>query len=352
MALTRTRKTFFLLVVSLLITPWVHSFIKPYRLRVEMPYFHAVSTPIFVYHSNQRNQPTAFTHEQVDALHIVHTREMPAPMALTRTVVRSKRPITGLRIDPAVMPNEIRIGSIALSTYTATHILTAAELEPHVRAGIQIDNVRLDGDFLVFNTTGGDPNFLVPLPEDILRVPRSLVVGYYLLSWGVGLAMVLFVALLARRHRILPTGRWRRPLAVDGPVSTAWGGIALDLGATVLLVLTLLQFVHLYTSFDITPLARSLDRDGVGEAVPREVRDMKALVLRHGHPSYVLAGDMGKGDDESEIFQRATEYLYPARVVHQSRWVFARAGKPPAATFGRCVALDRENLIELYDCQP
>jgi hypothetical protein len=352
MALSRTRKTFFLLVVSLLITPWVHSFIKPYRLRVEMPYFHAVPTPIFVYHANQRNQPTAFTHEQVDALHIIHSREMPAPMSLTRTVVRSVRPITGLRIDPAVMPNEIRIGSIALSTYTATHILTAAQLEPHVRAGIQIDNVRLDGDFLVFNTTGSDPNFLVPLPEDILRVPRSLVVGYYLLSWGAGLAMVLFVAVMARRHRIQLTGRWRHPLAVHRPVTTAWAGIALDLCATVLMIQALLQFVHLYTSFDISPLARALDRDGVGEAVPRDVRDMKTLVLRHGHPSYVLAGDMGKGDDESEIFQRATEYLYPARVVHQSRWVFARAGKQPAAAFGQCKAVDRENLIELYDCQP
>jgi hypothetical protein len=348
MPLTRTRKTLFLMLVSLLIAPWVHSFIKPFRLRIELPYYHANPTTGLVYHANVRNQPTAFAADQVDGLHIVDSAAPPPPLVLARALVRSTRPISGLRFDPALMPTEIRTGAISLSTYTGTHVLSAAVLEPHVRAGNQIANVRLEGEVLRFDTTGDDPNFLVPVPTDILQMPKAQVYAFYLLSWGVSLAIVLLLAVLAGKH-----GRaFNRPDATKVSRLGAAGGLALDLVAMLLMGFVLLRFVHLYTGFDISQLVHALDRDGVGEAVPREVRNMKALVLRHGRPSYVLADDLGKGDDANIHFQRATEYLYPARVVHQSRWVFARASKPPTASFGRCEAVDRENLIVLYDCKP
>lgn len=348
MALTRARKTLFLLVVSLLITPWVHSFIKPFRLRVELPYYHANPTTGLVYHANVRNQPTAFAADQVDGLYLVESAAPPPPLVLARALVRSTRPISGLRFDPALMPTEIRIGAISLSTYTGTHLLSAAELEPHVRAGNQITNVRREGEVLRFDTTGDDPNFLVPVPTDILQMPKAQVYAFYLLSWAVSMAIVLLLAGLAGKH-----GRaFNRPEATRASRLGAAGGWALDLVAMLLMGFVLLRFAHLYTGFDISQLARALDRDGVGEAVPREVRDMKALVRRHDHQSYVLADDLGKGDDANVHFQRATEYLYPARVVHRSPWVFARESKPPTASFGRCEAVDRENLIVLYACQP
>lgn len=355
MALTRARKTFFLVVLSLLIAPWFHSLIKPYRLRVDVQYFHDTPTPIYVYFSNNARAPTAFDDERVEPLYIETTQEAPAPMALTRANLRSTRPITGLRIDPSAMPNALQMGSVTLHTYTGNHVLSAAELEPHVRAGNQIANVRLQDGVLHFDATGNDPNFLVPVPADILNVPRSLIYFNYLLSWAVAAAVLLFLVALVGKHGLTYTGQWRRPIAVTpagSPARQRWLGLALDLGAGALMLQMVLAFIHLTSRFDISQLVHALDHDGVGNTVPIEVRQMKALVARHGNHSYVLPGDMGKGDDESEIFQRATEYLYPSRIVHQSKWVFARKEWNSAGVPGRCTPVDQEISIVLYACDP
>lgn len=352
MALTRTQKSLFLLVLSALLTPWFHHQIKPYRVRVEIPYFHDVPTPIYLYFSNKPRQPTAFAHQQTEQMQIVHFKEMPPPMSLTRAMLRSTRPITGLRLDPAVNANLIRMGPVSLSTYTATHVITVDQLEPFVRQGAQIVDVHREGEYLSFRTTGNDPNFILPLPPEMLSTSRWQEATLYLLSFSVSAGAVLFVSVLAGRHRLSLSGSWRRPVSVQGPVLGAWTGWIVDLGATVLLAVVAIQFVALYTRFDFSPLVRALDKDGVGETVPREVRNMKALVQRNGPGPYVLDSDMGLKDDESEIFQRATEYLYPARIVHRSRWVFAREGWPTSPQFGHCKPIDRENLIVLHACQP
>lgn len=342
------------LALSLIITPWMHSQIKPFRLHLNMAFFHEVPTPIYLYHSTTPSQPAAYKIEAVDTLYVTEGPELPSPLALTRTVVQETHPITGLRIDPASMPNQLRIGYISVHTYSGSYRLSAEQLEPYVRAGNQIANTRLENDVLRFDTTGDDPNFIVPLPDAITHPPRTTVNLFYLLSWSMSAALVLFLLWLARRNRLCLTGHWRQPVSsLDGAtMRNGLTGLALDLGSAALATYVLLQFVQIYTHFDLSPISHALDDDGVGLAVPYEVRQMKAIVRRQGHHAFVLADDMGKGDDESEIFQRATEYLYPSRIVHQSEWVFARDWWKPTPAFGTCKPVDKENSIVLYACRP
>ncbi|MFP8777536.1 hypothetical protein [Hydrogenophaga sp. RWCD_12] len=350
----RARTLLLLLVLSLLLAPWVHSMIKPYRLRLDMLYRHEIPTPVYVYHSNRKNTPTDFKDTQVEEMHIVGNQEAPPPLALVRGIVRSTRPVSGLRIDPATTPNQIQMGALTLHTLTGVHTLTVQELEPHVKAGNDITNVRIENGVLRFDTVGNDPNFLVPLPPEVLKVPQRVVNLNYLLAWFVSASMVVFLAVVIRKHHLGFTGRFRRPLALlDGSTArSAWTGLALDIAAGVVLIYMLLEFIQLYTHFDLSPITQTFARDGVGKAVPIEVREMKTLVQRHGDHAFVLAGDMGKGDDESEVFQRATEYLYPSRIVHQSEWVFGRVDVPLEPRFGECQPVDKTPNIVLYACRP
>lgn len=350
----RARTLLLLLVLSLLLAPWIHSQIKPYRMRVDMTYYHEISTPIYVYHSNNRNAATDFKDTQVEDMHVVQSQETPPPLALVRGLVRSTKPISGLRIDPATTPNQIQMGPLTVHTLSGAHTLTATDLEPMVRAGNDITNVRIENGVLRFDTVGNDPNFLLKLPPEVLKVPQRVVNLNYLLAWFVSASVVVFVAVVIRKHHLGFTGRFRRPLALlDGSSArSAWTGLALDLASGLLLIYMLLEFIQLYTFYDLSPIRHALAKDGVGKAVPPEVREMKAMVRRHGEHAFVLAGDMGKGDDESEIFQRATEYLYPARIVHQSEWVFGRVEVPLAPSYGQCQPVDKATLIVLYACRP
>ncbi|MBL8387697.1 MAG: hypothetical protein JNK17_05760 [Hydrogenophaga sp.] len=348
----RARTLLLLLVLSLLMTPWVHSLIKPYRMRVDISYHHDIPTPIYLYFSNHRKVATDFRDDQVESMFIVPSQETPAPLALIRAIVASKKPVSGLRLDPATTPNDIIIGSLSVHSVTGSFRLSAEQLVPFVQAGSGIADVRLENGMLHFRTTDGDPNFLIPLPPHLKNVPQSEVYLNYLLAWAVAAALVLFGAVMVRKHHIGFTGRFRRPLTLlDGSSArAAWGGLVLDLAAGVLLAHMTLLLVEMYTHFDPSPIFNTLDDDGVGRAVPPEVRDMKTLVRRNGDRAFVLAGDMGKGDDESEIFQRATEYLYPSRIVHQSEWVFGRAEGTLGPEFGDCKVVDKEGGILLYAC--
>jgi hypothetical protein len=51
------------------------------------------------------------------------------------------------------------------------------------------------------------------------------------------------------------------------------------------------------------------------------------------------------------VFQRATEYLYPTKVVAHSKWVFARADDQETATRPDCKPRDRQEGITLYACE-
>jgi hypothetical protein len=251
-----------------------------------------------------------------------------------------------------VGPNDIRIGAITLKTNTSTHVLSVTELEPHVRAGHQIDHVRIEGDTLHFATTGEDPRFLIPLPAEISQTPRSEAWAYYALSWGAAFGMLLFAVVLADRHGVRYVGHWRRPLAMQFPRARAWTGLAIDVAATTVMILMLLRFVEAGTRFDISTLSNALDRDGVGQAVPPEVKAMKALTLRHDLQAYKLSLELSGNDERQLIFQRAAEYLYPARFSSTSRWVFALEGTPPGEAGSRCEAVDQDKQIVLYACQP
>lgn len=354
----RARSLLLLLFLSLLLTPWVHSLIKPYRLRLDVIYHHDAPRPlpVYVYFSNHKNVPNQFQADQVESMFTVPSQETP-PLDRFRAMLASRKPISGLRLDPAVTPGETLIGSLSVHTLTGAVHLSAEQLEPLVRAGPGITDVRLDNGVLHFKATGDDPHFLLPLPPQILDVPSWLVYLNRLLAWAVAAVLVLFVAVVLRKkHHLGFTGRLRWPLVLqDGRTArSAWGGLALDIAVGVLLLQAVLGFVNVYTHFDPSPIVHALDDDGVGTAVPVEVRDMKALVRRHGTHAFVLADGMANGDDESEIFQRATEYLYPSRVVHQnqSEWVFGLVEGHLGPDFGNCQLIDKENFIVLYVCRP
>ena len=349
----RVHSLLFLLALSLLMTPWVHSLIKPYRLRVDMAVNHEAPTDIYLYHATNRKTPTDFKPEQVESMFVVPDQATRPPLALVRAMLGSARPITGLRIDPSAEPNDFQIGWLAVTSVTARIRLNAAELEPYVRAGEGISQVRLEGGVLHFRTTGNDPHFPLPLPQPLRDISFWDRATIYLFTWMLTAGALIFVVVVLGKHGLGLSGSWRKPVARVREIGArrAWGGLLLDVAAGWLALWLLLQFVAAYTHFDPSPLFHVLDDDGVGLAVPPEVRDMKALVRRHGHHDFVLADDMGKGDDESEIFQRAVEYLYPSRIVHRSEWVFGRIEGRLTPVFGSCRVVDKERLVVLYECR-
>ncbi len=342
-------KLLILVVMSVLIAPWVHQFIKPFRLRVDLPFMHSAPSPMVVYHANKRGRPTAFKPDQIDELFVVESPfAPPSPLAATRALLRSARPFSGLRIDPAMAPAEIRIGSLTLHTLTRSYELSAAQLEPFMRSGHQIANVQREGDTLRFNTTGDDPHFEVPLPSEVVNMPRAVEYAHYLFSWVASMSILWFASVLVGKTWFgAPSEK-----ASKSRILGFAGGTALDLAALVLVGYVFFKFVELHTSFDFSQLVRALDRDGVGDAVSVEVKQIKKLAVRNGEKAVALGTDLAPEGAHSYVFQRATEYLYPIRIDQQSPWVLASANWQPPTTRGTCKRADQEESIVLYVCQP
>ena len=349
----RIRWVVFFLIASAALTPWTISVVRPYRMVVEVPMWYGSPTQVFVYHATNAKGALEFKPQTLDALRFDDSRETPPPLQLLSASLSSSKPFTGLRIDPADVPAQVRMGSVTLRSLTGAVDIGVDRLAPWVAQGQQLADVQRPGDnTLSFRTTGGDPYFQIPLAPELLNAVQPSRSQATVFCWALTLAGLLFVGLLAQRHAL-----WQRsgdggrlPAPRHAGVLQAWVAFALDFSAAVLFVYAMGRFVDRNTGMNFTHLPEAFVPDGVGQAVPIEVRSMKAIVLRHGGGAYFLAGDLGIHEDEGVIYQRATEYLYPARVVAHSRWVFSREGGALALGGVDCAPVDRQDGIVLYDC--
>ena len=80
-------------------------------------------------------------------------------------------------------------------------------------------------------------------------------------------------------------------------------------------------------------------------AVPTVVQDMARIAARHSAVHYRLSEALNA---DILVLQRATEYLYPVRIVQEPGNVFATSDHTAMAG---CLLLDQEKEIQLYACQ-
>ena len=72
--------------------------------------------------------------------------------------------------------------------------------------------------------------------------------------------------------------------------------------------------------------------------------------MRSGAPLEVIE-NLHEIEDEGEIYQRATEFLYPIRVDAHAKWVVARGDDLETAGRQDCRAKDRQEGVVLYECE-
>jgi hypothetical protein len=338
-----------LLPLSVLFTPAMHGFLKPYRLRFEVQLYHAVPTPVEIYHSADRKHPEVVRPEDVNTLHIAYTDGLTPPLALLYTFIAAERPITGFRLDPSHMANEIWIGSVRVRSLISVATISAEDLAVQARKGHQIGDVRLEGGLLKFRTLGEDPSFLVPMPAEIGVPSMPERVLWYAAAWLLTGFLLLFLTAVVFSAKVRRQDSAAAPPGMHG-VLARFLRPAADIMALAVLLVTMVQFLADTTRLDPTPLQNALARDGVGQAVPNEVREMKALTAHFGAREVVLEGRLGKGEDDNMIFQRATEYLYPVRVVRHSRWRLVPRPDTPQHTGSHCQKADELSEVALYAC--
>lgn len=342
-----------LLLLSCALAPLALDFIKPYRLRVDLTLHYENPTDIEIYHSTSRKNPNFFRSE--DVVPFVTPIQIGDTTHLAREVayIASNRPITGLRLDTGNIPNHFTIQSLSVHSPFSETSFKVEEIADLVKRGVQIANVHAADQGLQFETTGNDAYFLIPIPSLIGIPARSEVGLWYVFSWLVSLSLLFLVKISIFTPRVKISGNGAGPAQTEEipPYLHVVASRTYNLLGLVLLGYSLLQLIGLTVGMDFSHVRKAFEPDRVSSAIPAEVFWIKALAKRQGVDAFVLAGDLGKGEDESEIYQRATEYLYPIKVVQGTQWVMARGNDLQTAGRPDCKARDHQEGIVLYACE-
>lgn len=261
--------------------------------------------------------------------------------------------LISIRLDPAADKGTFEIQGMKLIGAGGTLSFSPQEIYEMAIKGSQMVEIRQGAGAVTFVSTGNDPHFevvypkslladrLFPRPEDCLEI--WLVVSTALL------AAIFF---LYRNHLpLFNEGSFTAAQWLQSIRTRAFAEFLLEIIAATLLVLVTRQFVALHSGIHWEPLTQIFAKDGVGDSVPKEVRTMKLIVARQGFRTYALAGDLGRGEEYNDIYHRATEYLYPARVDNKSRLIFARSDLKELYERRNCTLLDIQESILLYDCE-
>jgi hypothetical protein len=352
----RSKRNLILLVLILLasaLTPVVHDLIKPYRLRVELTFRHESPTDSEVYFSTSRKNPTYVRSH--DVAPFVTPTEDRNTNGLSRLVayIAARKPVTGLRLDPSNNNNQITIESLSVHSLFSEGKFNSKEIESFLKTGEGISNLRATDTRLQFDTTGNDAHFSVPLPPEITIPTRFEAAIWYVVSWliAMGMLLLLKISVFAPHAKLNNNGALPIRIGKARIYLPTISARIYNLLGICLLGYTMVQFIGLTVGMDFSHVQKAFDKDRISEAIPPEVFWIKALVNRQGIETFVLAGDLGRGEDESMVFQRATEYLYPTKVVAHSKWVFARADDQETATRPDCKPRDRQEGITLYACE-
>jgi hypothetical protein len=339
--------------LACVLTPLVHDFIKPYRLRVDVVLRHTQPTALEIYYSTNRKNPNYFAAQDNAPFLTRPDAEQAPPLTKLTAYIASRKPVTQLRFDPSTLKNSFAIESLSIHSLVSDASYSAKELEVFARDGVQIAHLKTVGHTLEFETMGNDAHFPIPVPKTIGVPTRLTVYLWYLFSWSVTIAALFLVKI----SLWTPDSRLHRhgaiPIRLGGfsiylPVMT---GRAYNLIGIGILGFTLIKYVGFATGMDLSRVQYAFKTHQLISSIPAEVQSMKTITERQVIKEFVLASEMAKGGEESEIFNRATEYLYPIRLVARSEWVFARQADPVYARRKDCTSRDQQGEIILYACK-
>lgn len=348
----RVKTLVILFLSTCLITLFIAKlFVKPYRATLEVTISNAHQSPVFVYFSSKH---AGYTPENVSQSFEEAIDTGAGPRTVQHRIeLASFKPLYFLRLDPQTKGGSIQLRGMKLETVEGSISFSPQEIEKMALNGSQINGVHLDNETVLFNSTGIDPHFEIAVPKHLVRPKLSTQArGFFWLWLSLSLPLMAAIALLYRNglplldEGYLTISNWRK-----GVRTHSFAEFFLEWTALVVLGIASQQFIELHSGIHVKPLAIIFSTDGVGESVPKEVRFMKSIVSRQGIKTYALAGDLGRGEELNEIYQRATEYLFPALIDNKSRLIFARSNLKDLYERRLCRQLDSQQDILLYDCK-
>ena len=341
-----------LISLSSLLAPFIHAFIKPYRLRVEVTMRHEEPTAVEVYFSNSRINPNYFRGQNVAPLIVQAAGEQTAQLSRLVAYIASDKPVTGLRLDPSTNANTITLSALSIHSLFGDATLGLPEILSLIEKGSGITQLRASGSELRFATEGNDAHFWVPIPASIGVPSKAEARAWYALAWLIALGLLLLMKISIFTPHPTFNNNGARPIRLGKAVLylPALSERVFNVVGLAVLGYTLIRFIGLTVGMDFSHVQKSFDRDRISTAIPGEVLQIQSILKRQPVQAFVLAGDMGHGEDESTIYQRATEYLYPIRVTAQATWVMARSSDTQTAGRADCHPRDQQGEIILYEC--
>ena len=341
-------------IASLLVT-------KPYQAILDVTIVNAINlgkvkgkdvgSPVFAYFSSRpgKYNPAHLSQShEIPIANDLHTRT-----ALHRIELVSSKPMRGIRLDPGTTAGSLKIKGLKLTTPEGVIEYSPHEIQKMLMAGNSIENVQISGEFVAFNAIDGDPHFDIDAPK-LLTIPSvSARIWSHIKVWLNISLPILAAFLLLYKNRLLRLDRANltHENRGDSVRIRAFSGFAIDLISVAALAVASQQLIAMHAGIRLEPLMNIFARDGVGNSVPKEVKWMKEVVTRQGFGTYTLAGDLGEGMENNEIYQRASEYLYPAHVDQNSDLIFIRSALKDAYEARPCKMLDMQQDIFLYDCK-
>lgn len=352
--LDRMGRGLLLIMLSVLCSVVIVLIYKPFQLQLVISTAGAPLNDMVVYFARASNRvkPTSFA--QAKSAQITSV-----PMASTShtLTIRSALPVRFLRLDPSTEPVNFSISEIRFVTGSGPHIVAVEELVALVSSGHQLKIAGRDRSSVTLSATGVDPYFSIPIPESVLTSAYREYCRALILT---GLASVLLAVLipmilsglfaLLKRACLALSRLWLYGLS-RSQVHAQRVKVAANCAGAAALGLALLHQASLHDWWSIARLQDAFADDGVGFAVPAEVRNMKTLIQRHSLTDFDLLRDLGDGAPHTEIYQRASEYLYPARINEKARYKFIRSSDAVTLATDLCKEIDREHTISLVVCR-
>ena len=342
-----------LILLSCVLTPVTHDVIKPYRLRVDLTLHYENPTNPEIYFSTSRKSVNYFRGK--DTVPFVTPESNGAAPSFKREVayIASKKPITNLRLDPSNNANKLTISALSVHSLFSDTDFSTPEILELLKKGEHISGLQSTDNGLQFETVGDDAHFLLPIPVSIGVPTRFEAAMWYVFSWLLSLSLLFLVKISVFAPHSKFNNNGALPIRI-GKVSLYLPTIssrAYNLLGICLLGYALTRFVGLTVGMDFSHVRKAFDRDRFSNAIPAEVFWIKTLVERQGVDAFVLAGNLGKGEDEGEIYQRATEFLYPIRVDAHAKWVVARGNDLETSGRKDCKVRDHQDGVALYECE-
>lgn len=327
---------------------------KPYHgtLEVTIASSQGNPTPIFAYFSPKPGNynPNHFAQSYETLLGTDHNSHT----VLHRIELASSKPLNGIRLDPGTSAGTVKIKDLNFKTSEGVIVFTPEEIQKMLGKGSNMDSIQISEEFVTFNATNNDPHFNIVIPKPLATPSIFSRTQDHIKTWlGISLPIIAAFFFLLYRNGLpllneshLTISHWIHSIRTRAFIFSI-----IDAAAIAAFAITAQHLISMHAGIRLEPLMDIFVEDGVGNSVPNEVKSMKAIVSRQGIKSYALAGDLGREREWGEVYQRATEYLYPAHIDQASNLAFVQSTLKSEYEARPCQLIDMQHDILLYDCK-